>query len=80
MLVSFASFLTWFWLLRHYLAARLGVFSFLTALFGMGFGVWLLGEPLEPRFVLGATLVLAGVMLVSSHGWLSAGRARRARS
>lgn len=78
-LVAFASYLTWFWLLRHYLASRLGVFSFLTPLFGVGFGVWLLGEPLETRFVLGATLVLAGVMLVSSHGWLSATRARRAR-
>jgi len=79
-LVSFASFLAWFWLLRHYLASRLGVFSFLTPLFGMGFGVWLLDEPLEPRFLLGATLVLAGVMLVSSQGWLSAARARRART
>lgn len=67
-IVSFASFLAWFWLLRHYLASRLGVFSFLTPLFGMGFGVWLLGEPLEPSFVLGALLVLAGVMLVSWRG------------
>ena len=32
--VSFASFLIWFWLLRHYLASRLGVVSFLTPLFG----------------------------------------------
>jgi len=78
--VSFASFLAWFWLLRHYLASRLGVFSFLTPLFGMGFGVWLLGEPLEPRFVLGAVLVLAGVLLVSSQGWLVAVNARRARA
>ncbi len=78
--VSFASFLAWFWLLRHYLASRLGVFSFLTPLFGMGFGVWLLGEPLESRFVLGAVLVLAGVLLVSSQGWLVAVNARRARA
>ncbi|OQW88943.1 MAG: EamA family transporter [Rhodoferax ferrireducens] len=79
-IVSFASFLAWFWLLRHYLASRLGVFSFLTPLFGMGFGVWLLGEPLEPRFVLGAVLVLAGVLLVSSQGWLVAAKTRRARA
>ena len=79
-IISFASLLTWFWLLRHYLASRLGVFSFLTPLFGVGFGVWFLDEPLEPRFVLGAALVLAGVMLVSSAGWLNAARARWARS
>ncbi|GAB4398555.1 MAG: DMT family transporter [Rhodoferax sp.] len=63
--VSFASFLVWFWLLRHYLASRLGVFSFLTPLFGVAFGALLLGEPLEAGFVLGAVPVLAGVVLVS---------------
>ena len=72
LIVSFASFLVWFWLLRHYLASQLGVFSFLTPLFGVGFGVWLLGEPLESRFVLGALGVIAGVILVSSHSWLRA--------
>jgi len=67
-IVSFASYLAWFWLLRHYLASRLGVFSFMTPLFGMAFGVWLLHEPLEARFVAGAALVMAGVMLVSLRG------------
>ena len=70
LVVSFASFLVWFWLLRHYLASRLGVFSFMTPLFGMAFGVWLLGETLEPSFLVGAILVLAGVILVSSEGVL----------
>ena len=67
-IVSFASYLAWFWLLRHYLATRLGVFSFMTPLFGMAFGVWLLHEPLEARFLAGAALVMAGVMLVSLRG------------
>ncbi len=70
LVVSFASFLVWFWLLRQYLASRLGVFSFMTPLFGVAFGVWLLNETLEPSFLLGAILVLGGVILVSSHGWL----------
>lgn len=69
--VSFASFLLWFWLLKKYLASQLGVFSFLTPMFGVAFGVWLLGEPLEPRFVAGAGLVLAGIVLVSGHTWLA---------
>jgi drug/metabolite transporter (DMT)-like permease len=68
--VSFASYLAWCWLLRRYLASRLGVFSFLTPLIGVGLGVGLLGEPLEPGFVQGALLVLAGIVLVSGHVWL----------
>ncbi|KAB2926558.1 MAG: DMT family transporter [Dechloromonas sp.] len=70
LIVSFASYLVWFWLLKHYLASRLGVFSFLTPLFGMVFGVWLLDEPLEPGFIAGTALVLGGVALVSGYSWL----------
>jgi drug/metabolite transporter (DMT)-like permease len=72
LIVSFASYLAWFWLLRHYLASRLGVFSFMTPLFGVGFGVWLLDEPLEPDFLIGALLVCAGIVLVSGYGWFRA--------
>ncbi|WP_417695217.1 DMT family transporter [Pseudomonas sp.] len=69
LLVSFASFLIWFSLLRRYLASQLGVLSFMTPLFGIGFGVWLLNEPLEPNFIVGAALVLSGILLVSGYGW-----------
>jgi len=70
LVVSFASFLVWFWLLRTYLASRLGVFSFMTPLFGIAFGVWLLHEPLEASFLAGALLVITGIVLVSGYGWL----------
>jgi drug/metabolite transporter (DMT)-like permease len=70
LVVSFASFLVWFWLLRTYLASRLGVFSFLTPLFGIVFGAWLLSEPIEPSFLLGAIPVLLGIVLVSGSGWV----------
>ena len=66
-IMSFISLMLWFWLLRHYLANGLGVFSFLTPLFGMFFGVVLLKEQIEPQFVVGAVLVLIGVMTVSLH-------------
>ncbi|MGO4330067.1 DMT family transporter [Cupriavidus sp. 2TAF22] len=79
LVVSFASFLTWFWLLRKYLASRLGVFSFMTPLFGVGFGAWLLGETLEPDFLAGALLVLAGIVLVSGYELLAQALATRAR-
>lgn len=68
--VSFASFLVWFWLLRKYLASRLGVFSFMTPLFGIVLGAWLLKEPIEASFLIGAVPVLLGIVLVS-------GRSRR---
>lgn len=63
--IAFFSFLVWFWLLRRYLASRLSVFSFLTPLFGVGFGVLVLGDPLDVRFVAGAALVMVGVVLVN---------------
>jgi drug/metabolite transporter (DMT)-like permease len=63
--VSFASYLTWFWLLRRYLASRLSVFTFMTPIFGVAMGVAVLGEPLTPTFAGGALLVLAGILLVS---------------
>lgn len=69
-IVSFATYLAWFWLLRKYLASRLGVFSFMTPLFGIFFGVWLLDEPLSASFLIGAGLVTAGIILVSGHDWL----------
>jgi drug/metabolite transporter (DMT)-like permease len=64
-IVAFGSYLFWFWLLRKYLASRLSVFSFLTPLFGITFGVLLLKEPLHPQFVVGALLVLAGIAVVN---------------
>lgn len=70
LVVAFASFLAWFWLLRTYLASRLGVFSFMTPMFGIVFGVWLLDEPLDASFVIGAVLVVAGIILVSGDAWL----------
>ena len=72
LLVSFASYLIWFSLLRRYLASRLGVLSFLTPLFGVALGVWLLSEPIEPGFVAGAVMALTGIVLVSGYGWIAA--------
>jgi drug/metabolite transporter (DMT)-like permease len=64
-IVAFASYLAWFWLLTRYLAARLSVLSFLTPLFGMLSGVVFLSEPLSARFALAALLIAAGIALVN---------------
>ncbi len=77
--VSFASFLLWFALLRRYLASRLGAFSFLTPLLGVVFGAWLLDEPISLRFVLGAVPVLLGIVLVSAHQSVTQGLRRMLR-
>ena len=63
--VGFVSFLAWFWMLRLYLASRISVFSFLTPLFGVGFCVVLMDDPIGVRFAGGATLVLAGIVMVN---------------
>jgi drug/metabolite transporter (DMT)-like permease len=64
-LVGFVSLLTWFWLLRRYLAGRLGVLSFMTPMFGVVAGVVFLDEPLTAYFTAGALLVAAGIALVN---------------
>lgn len=68
-ILSFLSFLLWFWLLRHYLASRLGVLSFMSPLFGVVLGVFLLNESLDRGFVLGAICVVLGILLVSRQEW-----------
>jgi drug/metabolite transporter (DMT)-like permease len=68
--VSFISYLIWFWLLRRYLASNLAVFSFMTPLFGVTLGVLILDEPLSLNFVGGTVLVLLGITLVSGEAWV----------
>jgi drug/metabolite transporter (DMT)-like permease len=63
--VSFASYLLWFWLVRHYAATRLASFTLLTPLFGLLFGVLLLGEPATQRLLLALAAVAAGIVLVN---------------
>jgi drug/metabolite transporter (DMT)-like permease len=67
-LVAFASYLVWFWLLKRYLAGRLSVFSFMTPLFGVAFGTVLLSEPVTPVFLAAAGLVGGGIVLVNLPG------------
>jgi drug/metabolite transporter (DMT)-like permease len=64
-IVAFASYLTWFWLLTRYLASRLSVFSFAAPLFGVAFGHFVLGDPITPAFLVSAAMVGAGIALVN---------------
>jgi len=66
-IVAFASYLAWFWLLTRYLAGRLAVFGFLTPLFGVLAGVVVLSEPLRPAFLTAVLMVGAGIGLVNAR-------------
>ena len=63
--VTFASYLTWFWLVRHYPATRISAFTLLTPVFGLLAGVGLLGEPLTLRLGVALVAVCAGIWLVN---------------
>jgi drug/metabolite transporter (DMT)-like permease len=63
--VAFASYLAWFWMLTRYLASRLAVFSFATPLFGVAFGHLVLNEPISAGFLVAALMLGAGIALVN---------------
>jgi drug/metabolite transporter (DMT)-like permease len=63
--ITFASYLVWFWLVRHYPATRISAFTLLTPLFGLLAGVLLLGEPLTLRLAVALLAVCMGIWLVS---------------
>jgi drug/metabolite transporter (DMT)-like permease len=67
-IVSFASYLLWFWLVRHYPATRLSSFTLLTPLFGLLFGVLLLSEPATTRLLIALAAVALGIVLVNRRG------------
>jgi drug/metabolite transporter (DMT)-like permease len=64
-IVAFASYLAWFWLLQRYIVGRMMVFSFLTPIFGVAFGVLFLDDPLTPSFLFAAGCVAMGIVLVN---------------
>lgn len=63
--ISFGALLLWFALLRRYRASQIGVFSFLSPVFGVLFGVMLLDEPLTANLIIGGVLLLVGIVLVT---------------
>ena len=63
--ITFGSYLVWFWLVRHYPATQVASFTLLTPLAGLLAGVGLLHEPLTPRLVVACAAVAAGIVLVN---------------
>ena len=63
--VTFASYLAWFWLIRSYPATRLAAFTMLTPVFGLLMGAVLLDEPITARLLVALVAVAAGIVLVN---------------
>lgn len=64
-IVAFASYAAWFWLVGRYPASRLAAFTFLTPIFGVAFGGLLLDEPVGPGLLIALVLIAAGIHLVN---------------
>jgi len=59
------TFLCWFMLVRKFSASKLSAFTFMTPLFGVAAGHFVLNDTLTPAFAAAAVLVIAGLVLVN---------------
>jgi drug/metabolite transporter (DMT)-like permease len=59
------TFLVWFAMVQRYSPSRLSAFTFLTPLFGVASGHFVLGEPISWAFGAAVALVIAGLVLVN---------------
>jgi drug/metabolite transporter (DMT)-like permease len=59
------TFTVWFALVVKYSASRLAALSFLTPLFGVAAGHFIMGDPLTPTFAVAVLLVVVGLVLVN---------------
>ncbi len=64
-IVAFASYVAWFWLMTRYPASQLATFTFMAPIFGVAFGGLLLGEPVGLTLVASVALIAAGIWLVN---------------
>lgn len=65
LVVTFASMLLWYWMMRHYPASKMSAFTLTTPGFGLVAGVLLLDEPLTLRLILALVTIAAGLTWVN---------------
>ncbi len=65
LIVVAITYVVWFWMISHYPATGLTVFTFLSPVFGVMFGGLLLGEPMTLGLFAGLGLVVLGLILVN---------------
>ncbi|GAC1333187.1 MAG: DMT family transporter [Beijerinckiaceae bacterium] len=59
------TYLGWFWMIAHYRAGELSAFTFLTPIFGVAAGHFILGDAIAPGFAIAVALVAGGILLVN---------------
>jgi drug/metabolite transporter (DMT)-like permease len=59
------TYAVWFAMVQRYSASRLSAFTFLTPLFGVASGHFVLGEPISWAFAVAVALVVGGLVLVN---------------
>lgn len=59
------TYAVWFAMVQRYSASRLSAFTFLTPLFGVASGHFVLGEPISWAFAIAVALVVGGLVLVN---------------
>jgi drug/metabolite transporter (DMT)-like permease len=64
---SVLAFVVWFGALKRMPATRVAGFTYLVPLFSVIFGWLLLGEPITPALIVGASILIGGVWLVNRH-------------
>lgn len=64
-IVAFFSYFTWFKLIHKYSVSKLSSFTLLTPIFGVFFGILLLGEEFTISLMVGLPLVSTGIFLVN---------------
>jgi drug/metabolite transporter (DMT)-like permease len=75
-IVSAASYLLWFWLVRHYPATQISAFTLLTPISGLLAGAVLLDDPITPRLLTALAAVAAGIALVNRRPRIAAATTR----
>ncbi|MFV0280842.1 MAG: DMT family transporter [Rhodoblastus sp.] len=59
------TFVAWFWMVQNYRAGELSAFTFLTPIFGVAAGHFIMGDVITPGFALAVGLVAAGICMVN---------------
>jgi drug/metabolite transporter (DMT)-like permease len=66
--IAFAAFIFWLWLMSIYPASSVAAFSFLGPVFGVFFGWLILGETIGPSILGALVLVAAGLWFINRPG------------
>lgn len=59
------TFVGWYWMVARYRAGELSAFTFLTPLFGVAAGHFIMGDVITPGFAAAVALVAGGILMVN---------------